>query len=171
MGNEIKADVLSTKDEMVQTVSMGGNVMATITVNASGAQVAQMGNTMDLPPDMAADMQANVGIIPEFRMMENESLAVTGIEDFEGIKAYAILTKGNTTTTTSYYAVESGLKIKQNVLIEMMGQVQSQDTSYGNYISFNGLLLPSTTSVPLGPQSVEATIGDVKINGEVVVAE
>jgi zinc protease len=171
MGNEIKADVLSTKDEMVQTVSMGGNVMATITVNASGAQVAQMGNTMDLPPDMAADMQANVGIIPEFRMMENESLAVTGIEDFEGIKAYAILTKGNTTTTTSYYAVESGLKIKQNVLIEMMGQVQSQDTSYGNYISFNGLLLPSTTSVPLGPQSVEATIRDVKINGEVVVAE
>jgi hypothetical protein len=63
------------------------------------------------------------------------------------------------------------LKIKQNVLIEMIGQVQSQDTSYGNYISFNGLLLPSTTSVPLGPQSVEATIRDVKINGEVVVAE
>jgi len=33
------------------------------------------------------------------------------------------------------------------------------------------LLIPTSTSVPLGPQSVDATLGNVKINGETVNAE
>ena len=53
----------------------------------------------------------------------------------------------------------------------MMGQTQTQETTYGNYKSFGGLLIPTTTTVPLGPQAVDATIGDVKINGETVSAE
>ena len=53
----------------------------------------------------------------------------------------------------------------------MMGQTQTQDTTYGNYKSFGGLLIPTTTTVPLGPQAVDATLTNVKINGETVSAE
>ena len=79
--------------------------------------------------------------------------------------------KGQSTTTTTYYAVESGLKLKQTTVTEMMGQTQTQETTYGNYKIFGSLLIPTTTTVPLGPQTVDATIGDVKINGETVSAE
>ena len=171
MGNELEAISINTAEEQKQIVKMGGNVLATVIVNASGAKVEQMGNSMDLPPEMAADMQAIIGIIPELKMMENESITVSGIEEIDGQCAYALEMKGQSTTTTTYYAVESGLKLKQTTVTEMMGQTQTQDSNYNDYKRFGSLLIPSSTSVPLGPQSVDATLGTVKINGEAVNAE
>ena len=171
MGNELEAISINTIDEQKQIVKMGGNVLATVIVNAAGAKVEQMGNSMDLPPEMAADMQAVIGIIPELKMMENESITVSGIEEIDGQSAYALEMKGQSTTTTTYYAVESGLKLKQTTVTEMMGQTQTQDSNYNDYKRFGSLLIPSSTSVPLGPQSVDATLGYVKINGKAVDTE
>ena len=171
MGNELEAISINTAEEQKQIVKMGGNVLATVIVNASGAKVEQMGNSMDLPPEMAADMQAVIGIIPELKMMENESITVSGIDEIDGQSAYALEMKGQSTTTTTYYAVESGLKLKQTTVTEMMGQTQTQDSNYNDYKRFGSLLIPSSTSVPLGPQSVDATLGYVKINGEAVDTE
>ena len=171
MGNELEAISINTAEEQKQIVKMGGNVLATVIVNASGAKVEQMGNSMDLPPEMAADMQAVIGIIPELKMMENESITVSGIEEIDGQSAYALEMKGQSTTTTTYYAVESGLKLKQTTVTEMMGQTQTQDSNYNDYKRFGSLLIPFSTSVPLGPQSVDATLGYVKINGEAVDTE
>ena len=171
MGNELEAILINTAEEQKQIVKMGGNVLATVIVNASGAKVEQMGNSMDLPPEMAADMQAIIGIIPELKMMENERITVSGIEEIDGQSAYALEMKGQSTTTTTYYAVESGLKLKQTTVTEMMGQTQTQDSNYNDYKRFGSLLIPSSTSVPLGPQSVDATLGYVKINGEAVDTE
>jgi zinc protease len=171
MGNDLEATSINSADEQKQIIKMGGNVLATVIVNAAGATVEQMGNSMDLPPDMAADMQAVIGVIPELKMLDNENVTLTGIEEVDGQKAYAVVMKGQTTTTTTYYAVESGLKLKQITSTEMMGQTQTQESSYGNYKSFGGLMIPTSTSVPLGPQAVDATLGDVKINGASVSAE
>ena len=171
MGNALEATSINTADEQKQIVKMGGNVLATVTVNADGAKVDQMGNSMDLPSEMAADMQALIGIVPELKMMENENVTVIGIEEVDGQDAYALEMKGQSTTTTTYYAVESGLKLKQTSVTEMMGQTQTQDSTYGDYKRFGSLLIPTTTSVPLGPQAVDATIGNVKINGETVSTE
>ena len=171
MGNELEAISINTAEEQKQIVKMGGNVLATVIVNASGAKVEQMGNSMDLPPEMAADMQAVIGVIPELKMMENESITVSSLEEIDGQNAYALEMKGQSTTTTTYYAVESGLKLKQTTVTEMMGQTQTQDSNYNDYKRFGSLLIPTSTSVPLGPQSVDATLGSVKINGETVNPE
>ena len=171
MGNELEAISINTAEEQKQIVKMGGNVLATVIVNASGAKVEQMGNSMDLPPEMAADMQAVIGVIPELKMMENESITVSSVEEIDGQNAYALEIKGQSTTTTTYYAVESGLKLKQTTVTEMMGQTQTQDSNYNDYKRFGSLLIPTSTSVPLGPQSVDATLGTVKINGETVNPE
>jgi len=171
MGNELEAISINTAEEQKQIVKMGGNVLATVIVNASGAKVEQMGNSMDLPPEIAADMQAVIGVIPELKMMENESITVSSIEEIDGQNAYALEMKGQSTTTTTYYAVESGLKLKQTTVTQMMGQTQTQDSNYNDYKRFVSLLIPTSTSVPLGPQSVDATLGSVKINGETVNPE
>ena len=171
MGNELEAISINTAEEQKQIIKMGGNVLATVIVNASGAKVEQMGNSMDLPPEMAADMQAVIGVIPELKMMENESITVSSIEEIDGQNAYALEMKGQSTTTTTYYAVESGLKLKQTTVTQMMGQTQTQDSNYNDYKRFVSLLIPTSTSVPLGPQSVDATLGSVKINGETVNPE
>ena len=101
MGNALEAISTNSADEQKQIIKMGGNVLATVTVNASGAKVEQMGNSMDLPAEMAADMQAVIGIIPELKMMENENVTLTGIEEVDGQKAYAVKLKGQSTKTTT----------------------------------------------------------------------
>ena len=171
MGNTLEATSINKTDEQMQIIKMGGNVLATVTVDASGAKVEQMGNSMDLPPEMAADIQAIIGIVPEIKMLESENLTVTGIEEVDGKKAYAVEMKGQSTTTTTYYAVESGLKLKQTSITEIMGQTQTQEITYGDYKSFGNLMIPTTTSIPLGPQAVDATLTNVKINGETVSTE
>ena len=171
MGNALEATSINSADEQKQIIKMGENVLAIITVNASGAKVEQMGNSMNLPPEMAADMQAVIGIVPELKMMKNDNVTVTGIEEVDGQRTYAVEMKGQSTTTTTYYAVESGLKLKQTTVTEMMGQTQTQDTTYGNYKKFGSLLIPTTTTVPLGPQVVDANLINVKINGETFSSE
>ena len=68
---------------------------------------------------MAADIQAIIGIVPEIKMLESENLTVTGIEEVDGKKAYAVEMKGQSTTTTTYYAVESGLKLNKQQLLKL----------------------------------------------------
>ena len=62
-------------------------------------------------------------------------------------------------------------KLKQTTVTEMMGQTQTQDSNYNDYKRFGSLLIPTSTSVPLGPQSVDATLGTVKINGKTMNPE
>ena len=56
MGNKLEAISINTIGEQKQIVKMGGSVIATVIVNAAIAKIEQMGNSMDLPLDMAADM-------------------------------------------------------------------------------------------------------------------
>ena len=85
---------------------MGGNVLATVIVNAAGAKVEQMGNSMDLPPEMAADMQArpikNKGHLFQF----NTGLVHTARDDYfprgktcHDIKNYQLFVEGRASTT------------------------------------------------------------------------
>ena len=79
--------------------------------------------------------------------------------------------KGQSTTTRTYYVVESGLKIKKTTVTEMMGQTQTQDSNHNDYKRFGSLLIPTSTNVSMSPQSVDAKLGAVKINGEAVNPE
>jgi len=171
MGNALESTSINSADDQKRIIKIGGNVMVTFSVNASGAKFEQMGNSMDLPPEMAADLQALIGIVPELKMMEKENVTVTGTEEVDGQNAYALEMKGQSITTTTYYSVESGLKLKQTTVTEMMGQTQTEDSGYGDYKRFGSLLIPTTTTISLGPQVVDATIGNVKINGETISAE
>ena len=171
MGNALESTSINSADDQKRIIKIGGNVMVTFSVNASGAKFEQMGNSMDLPTEMAADLQALIGIVPELKMMEKENVTVTGTEEVDGQNAYALEMKGQSITTTTYYSVESGLKLKQTTVTEMMGQTQTEDSGFGDYKRFGSLLIPTTTTISLGPQVVDATIGNVKINGETISAE
>lgn len=171
MGNTIEAKNVYTNDDLTQIMSMGGNVMATLYIGKEEAYIEQMGNKMDMPKEMATDIRASLGIVPELRLIDGENLEVTGIEEIDGEKAYVIANKGSSSSSTTYYSTETGLKLKQISVIEAMGQTQTQEVSFGDYKSFDGLKIPTSTSVPLGPQTIEVSISGVEINGKAVEAE
>ena len=171
MGNTIEAKTISTSDDQTQVISMGGNVMATVYVGEEEAYIEQMGNKMDMPTEMASDIRGSMGVVPELRFMDGEDLEVTGIDEVDGEKAYAVTKKGTSSTSITYYSVDTGLKLRQVTTSEMMGQTQTQEQNFGSYKSYGGLSLPTVTSIPLGPQTIEATLMAVEINGKSVVSE
>jgi predicted Zn-dependent peptidase len=171
MGNVIEAKTISTSEDQTQLISMGGNVMATVYVGQEDAYIEQMGNKMDMPSEMAADVRSSLGIVSELSLLNDENLEVTGLDEISGEKAYAVTNKGGSSTSTSYFSVESGLKLKQVSVVEAMGQTQTQEQIFGEYKSFGGLQLPTVSSIPLGPQTIEVTLSGVEINGDVVEGE
>jgi zinc protease len=146
-------------------------VMATVFVSDDEAYIEQMGNKMDMPEEMAADMRNGFDIVSEITLKDSETIEVTGMEDVDGEKAYAVTNKGASSTSTSYYSVETGLKLKKVSTSEMMGQTQTQEQTFGSYKNFGGLQLPTTSSMPMGPQAIDVTIEAVEINGAAVSAE
>lgn len=171
MGNVIEAKTISTSEDQTQLISMGGNVMATVYVGQEDAYIEQMGNKMDMPSEMAEEIRSSLGIVSELSLLNDENLEVTGLDEIDGEKAYAVTNKGGPSTSTSYFSVESGLKLKQVSVVEDMGQTQTQEQIFGEYKSFGGLQLPTVSSIPLGPQTIEVTLSAVEINGNVVEAE
>jgi len=171
MGNVIEAKTISTSEDQTQLISMGGNVMATVYVGQEDAYIEQMGNKMDMPSEMAEEIRSSMGIVSELSLLNDENLEVTGLDEIDGEKAYAVTNKGGPSTSTSYFSVESGLKLKQVSVVEDMGQTQTQEQIFGEYKSFGGLQLPTVSSIPLGPQTIEVTLSAVEINGNVVEAE
>lgn len=171
MGNAIEIKTVSTRADETQVISMGGNVMATVFVSDDEAYIEQMGNKMDMPEEMAADMRNGFDIVSEITLKDSETIEVTGMEDVDGEKAYAVTHKGASSTSTSYYSVETGLKLKKVSTSEMMGQTQTQEQAFGSYKSFGGLQLPTTSSMPMGPQTIDVSLESVQINGKVVPAE
>lgn len=171
MGNTIEAKTISTSNDQTQVISMGGNVMATVYVGEEEAYIEQMGNKMDMPAEMAADIRGSMGVVPELRFMDGEGLEVTGIDEVDGEKAYAVTKKETSSTSITYYSVDTGLKLRQVTTSEMMGQTQTQEQNFGSYKSYGGLSLPTVTSIPLGPQTIEATLMAVEINGKAVASE
>jgi predicted Zn-dependent peptidase len=171
MGNVIEAKTISTTEDQTQLISMGGNVMATVYVGQEDAYIEQMGNKMDMPQEMASDIRSSLGIVSELNLVNDENLEVTGLDEIDGEKAYAVTNKGGSSTSTSYFSVESGLKLKQVSVVEAMGQTQTQEQIFGEYKSFGGLQLPTVSSIPLGPQTIDVILSGVEINGNVVEGE
>jgi hypothetical protein len=126
---------------------------------------------MDMPQEMASDIRSSLGIVSELNLVNDENLEVTGLDEIDGEKAYAVTNKGGSSTSTSYFSVESGLKLKQVSVVEAMGQTQTQEQIFGEYKSFGGLQLPTVSSIPLGPQTIDVILSGVEINGNVVEGE
>nr|MBP9602252.1 insulinase family protein [Lutibacter sp.] len=88
-----------------------------------------------------------------------------------GNDAYVISTKGEVVSSSIYFDVASGLKVKESQTVSMGGQTQSQDATFSDYKAFNGVKFPGTKTGNLGPQTVEFKLIDAKINEGVTEAD
>lgn len=160
MGNTIQNTEKRTTEKYASETSMGGNVMMKVVMTKDGVFM----NKQPLPPAMAGEMNYTLGTFLEMGLLNNENSKLTGIELIDGKDAYVITTKGDIVSTSIYFDVETGLKVKEAQTISMGGQTQNQEASYSNYKEFNGVKFPGIKTGSLGPQNVEFTLIDAKIN-------
>lgn len=160
MGNTILSTEKRTATKYANEMSMGGNVLAKIIMTKDAVTM----NKQPLPAAMASEMNYTLGTFSEIGLLANENSKLTGIENIDGKDMYVISTKGEIVSTTIYFDVETGLKMKEVQVTTMQGQTQNQESNFSNYTEFNGVKFPATKSGNLGPQVVEFKLIDAKVN-------
>lgn len=167
MGNVILNTEKRTSTNYANETSMGGNMMMKVVMSDAGVFM----NKQPLPPQMSDEMTYTLGTFLEMGLLNNENSKLTGIENIEGKDAYVILTKGEIVSSSVYFDVESGLKVKELQVVTMQGQTQNQEAFFSNYQEFNGIKFPSTKTGSFGPQTVEFKLMDAKVNEGVTDAD
>ena len=160
MGSTILTTEKRTNAKYLNETSMGGNVMMKVIMTNAGVFM----NKQALPEAMAKEMTYALGTFSEIGILANESSKLSAIEAIDGKDSYVISTKGEIVTTSIYFDVETGLKVKEVQTINMGGRTQNQEATFSNYKEFNGFKFPGTKTGNLGPQTVEFKLVDAKIN-------
>lgn len=86
----------------------------------------------------------------------------------DGVAAYAIDVTEDGATTTRYYNAETGLHIRTSETAETPQGPVVMNVDYSNYTEVNGILIPHTMRMPLGPgMSADFNVSELKINSGV----
>ncbi|MFN3999814.1 peptidase, M16 family protein [Algoriphagus sp.] len=159
---EIKTIADSENTRMMQSTSVGGNVMQkTLLVNGSG-QMIMMGQVQELPEETVALLKPQTYVFPEqFYSEMGFVLEFLGTEVIDGKETNKLgITAPNGMVTNEYYSVESGLKIKTS-------SDATGDITYSDYQEVDGVLFPMMLTIknPMLPVALEAKMISVKFNG------
>ncbi|MBT0606939.1 M16 family metallopeptidase [Aequorivita echinoideorum] len=148
----------TTKSQSLVNVTMGGTSIQKIVFDGEKGYMMVQGQRIDY--DAKQNAAAKMEALP-FMELQVKDAKLERMEQVDGKDAYVISTGEN---TEIFYEKESGLKVKQNTVTEMMGQTINATTTFGNYKEVNGIKLPYTIGQTAGPQVLTFNITDVKIN-------
>ena len=166
MGSQIISEEIRTEKKTANSTSMNGNVMMKMVINDQEAFVKQGPNKMALPENFHNDIKNSLGVFPELNFLENSKIKFSGVEDIDGIKAYALEINGEMVSVKLLFDINTGLKIREISTTNMGGQTQVQESILGKYLDYSGILLPTEKSQSLGPQSINMSLIDVILNAE-----
>ncbi|MDR0229799.1 MAG: insulinase family protein [Flavobacteriaceae bacterium] len=144
---------------LVVEQKMMGAVMSKQVITPKGGHVLAQGQKMELKGDDLKAAQAEAKPFIELTYKDSKEAKLVGIESINGKDAYGI----QVGKTTSYYDVESGLKVAATQVMEQNGQTMSQTVSYGDYKDVKGVKYPFLQSMNVGVEIVLKT-SEVKVN-------
>jgi predicted Zn-dependent peptidase len=171
MGSKIKTEEKRTADKYAMTMYMNDAPMQGVIAKGDELYMKQGGNKMPLPENMVADMKNALGIFPEQTFMATGKAKLVGIEDVNGVKAYKIDVPGEVVSASYFYAVETGLKVKEVSTTSMNGQTQAQESELSDYQEIEGIKFPGTKSASLGPQKMESKLISATVNKGITDAD
>jgi hypothetical protein len=144
-----------------QKTSVAGNVMQSSVIKNGEGSVSAQGQTIQMTPEQVAAGKLSSYLLPElYYGALSYTITLDGIKDVEGTQAYKIIVKTpEGPSTINYYAVETGLKIKNE-------DANSGDTFYSDYQEQNGVLIPRfyTIKSPMIPVPLEAKMESLEVN-------
>lgn len=143
---------------LVET-SVGGNVMSRQLINDGEASVSQMGAVTPITDEIKNQLESQTYAVSELAYDKmGYTLELTGIEKVDGKDAYAVLVTDPTGgTSTSYFDVESGLKVQESRSVQGPQGEMLLSTGIGDYQEVDGIFFPHSLSIPLSPQ-MKATL-------------
>jgi len=95
-------------------------------------------------------------------------ITLEGVESVNGKNAFKVKVSDE---KTSFYDMESGLKVQDVTNAEVQGQQMTSIISYNNYQEVSGILFPFSIGQTMGPQSFEFIVKELKVNEGVTDAD
>ncbi|WP_452222377.1 M16 family metallopeptidase [Lacinutrix salivirga] len=146
----------TNKNQFAQEVTaMGQSFVKTVVDGEKGYMVVQ-GQRKEMTDDEIKKTQITSSPFPEVNYL-NGGVTLEKIEDVEGENAYKVKVSD---TKSSYYSVETGLKIKDT---EETPQ-GSSSTFYSEYKEIGGIMFPFKISQTMGPRKFDFNVKEVKVN-------
>lgn len=161
MGQIVESVEKRNTSKYSNTISVGGNTMMKMIMTKDDVKM----NGQAIPANMASEMNIGLGAFPEIGLLKDPNTKLMGIEkQDDGTEVYVIKTLGKTVTSSTYFDVKTGLKVKEVQIINMGGRTQNQEVNYSDYKEFDGILFPGKKESNLGPQKVMFILKSVQIN-------
>ncbi len=148
----------TTNGKSYQAISMNGNVMNKQVFDGESGFVMAQGQKMPYNEEQIEAAKVDANPFPELTVGDAE---VTGIEQVNGADAYVVKMDEN---NTSFYSVESGLKLKSVKTISQAGQTMSIPSTFSDYREVSGVKFPFMIAQSMGPQSFEFEVSEILIN-------
>ena len=166
-GQQLQIVVTSKAPNMSKTnVNMGGVAVVTSIVNGTDAKVVQMGQEAPIDDNQRKDMAFEAAIISEIAIKDlGLNAELIGVEAIDGVNTYAVeITKPSSGSTTYYYAIDSGLKIRTSETAQGPQGEVVQETDLADYREVDGVKFPYTITMPMGPMKMKALAESVEVN-------
>jgi len=159
-GMNISFNMKQTNDgKSAQLVSMNGMTLSKNVFDGKTGYAEAQGQKMDYTEEQIADAKASAGLFPELEVSEEAKLIA--IEKVDGKDAYVVQASEK---TKDYYDTETGLKVQTATTVSQGGQTMTNTTGFEDYKAVNGVKMPHVMKVSFGPQEVDITMSEIKVN-------
>ncbi|EAQ99784.1 M16 family metallopeptidase [Maribacter sp. HTCC2170] len=160
-GMKLNLEVKKTsRDQFMQDVKVMGNSMSKQVVDGDKGYMVIQGQRKDLGEDELKKVKEESAPFPELNLL-NTDVTLEGVEVINDKKAYKIII---TDEKTSFYDVETGLKIQDVVQVEAQGQQINTTFDYNDYQEVSGIKFPFLLIQTMGPQKFDFVVKELKIN-------
>ncbi len=150
----------TSKNQYMQDVKVMGNSMSKQVVDGDKGYMVMQGQRKDLGEDELKKVKEESAPFPELNLL-NTDVALEGVEVIDGKKAYKIKISDE---KTSFYDIETGLKVQDALSVEAQGQQVNTTFDYTDYKEVSGIKFPFLFIQTMGPQKFDYIVKEIKVN-------
>ena len=150
----------TSKNQYMQDVKVMGNSMSKQVVDGDKGYMVMQGQRKDLGEEELKKVKEESAPFPELNLL-NTDVALEGVEVIDGKKAYKIKISDE---KTSFYDIETGLKVQDALSVEAQGQQVNTTFDYTDYKEVSGIKFPFLFIQTMGPQKFDYIVKEIKVN-------
>ena len=160
-GTKLNLEIMKTsKNQFMQDIKVMGNSMSKQVVDGGEGYMVVQGQRKELSEEEVKKIKEESVPFPELDLLLMD-VTLEGVEVIDGKKTYKIKLSDE---KTSFYDIETALKVRDEVNIEANGQPMNTTFDYGDYKDVAGIKFPFTLTQTMGQQSFDFIIQEIKVN-------
>lgn len=153
----------TSKNQFMQDVKVMGNSMSKQVVDGDKGYMVIQGQRKDMSDEELKKIKEESAPFPELNLL-NTDVTLEGIEVIDGKKAYKIKVSDE---KSSFYDVETGLKLQDALSVEVQGQQMNTTFDYTDYKEVSAIKFPFLLIQTMGTQKFDFVVKEIKVNVDV----